>query len=191
MAEFKVGDKLKCVDSRNMEHRLKYGCFYTVLDVTTILKGTLTLVPESGLSSFEAFPERFELVKEPTANGVNAEGQPILFSEADLKPFMRVVTRGNSYIVAERDGEKFLTRNSGWDEINFDLLDQYSLINEVYPQQHYNADFLDTLVGRDEVPLWKRQAPRTAQQIALEDAIEEAEKALNVAQQKLNELKGL
>lgn len=97
-ATFKVGDKVKCVDSSSYSS-IKFGAEYTIGLVLGDGDGELFLDEVEGCC-YE--PYLFELVASPPAyNGVDTNGKPMLFTVADLKPFQRVVTaRGDMGIVS-------------------------------------------------------------------------------------------
>lgn len=125
-----------------------------------------------------------------TTNGVDAEGNPLNFTKADLKPFMRVVLRdGTTYIVVENHSDKFFARENGYSysKPNENLLGAYTANDVVkvydYPPQH-NHILISLCKGK---LLWKRvEAPvKTEQEIA----IEALEKSIKDSQDKLIELK--
>lgn len=191
MAKFKVGDKIVCVNpGHNVE--LKLGDEYTVKYCGEQEQGS-SYPAQVGidLAQPEWSVDRFELVKEPAPNGVDAEGKAIFFNLTNLKSWMRVTTTNDyRYIVAELAGVTVLVREGAW-------CGEPRMTGSFALEAVYEApdpeDYLNLRAQGDLV--WKRQASKTAEQeaalAARNKAIEEAEKALNVAQQKLNELKGL
>lgn len=141
-------------------------------------------------------------LKEP-ANGVNAEGQPLDFTNAMMKPFMRVIRREGTVGIAissPQDGLVIVGKfqngcswTSGQDYLN--TLETYSDIMAVYEAPSNPGHLINKELKGDLI--WKR-VEKTAEQLAQEAAkaardvlIEEAEKALKSAQDKLAALKNI
>lgn len=190
---FKAGDKVVCKDNFGMQKFLSVGKQY---DVKGFSSGYLLVVQDNGIEG-KCFTYRFELI-EHTYNGVNAEGKAIFFDLANLKSWQRVVTVNDfRYIVAEQAGVTVLVRDGAWNG-EPSMTGSFAL-EAVYaapdPEDYLNLQAQGELV-------WKRQAQKTPEQAKAElaqeaavaarnKAIEEAEKALKIAQEKLAELKGM
>ena len=211
MAKFKMGDRIVCVNNDHVEDDLELGKEYTVLFCGDHELGS-TFPAQVGINSYfgEWADNRFELVKpQQEPNGVNAEGKASYFSQDMLKPFMRVVTKSEGTWVCTTTEEDIKTGEplvlsrlvgNGWNRSMFldggdDAHEEEYVVQEVYEVMYRYERFAENAQLK---LIWKRQAPKTSEQLAQEaavtarnKAIEEAEKALNVAQQKLNELKGL
>lgn len=140
----------------------------------------------------------------PAPNGVDAEGKAIFFDDNMLKPFMRVERQEGTFgiFVGNVNGSGPSTVGgfkNGCEWTSHFRLDQdgdYSETVAVYAAPEYTSKYLD--VNARGKLIWKRQVPKSSEQLAQEaavatrnKAIEEAEKALKVAQEKLAELKGL
>ena len=188
MEKFKIGDKLQVVDDRG-------GPGYVIGEI-----GIVTFVnvcktsPEYttytiGNKDGGMCAKRFKLYKEkPVANGVDANGKELNFDEGDLEMFMRVVDRaGRTWIVGPESQGK-LTLQTGGGYIYF-----YQTDKEASDQPEYIADYIyaapkacSALDFKHKGNLiWKRQAPKTAQQIA----VSELEASIKASQEKLEQLK--
>ncbi len=196
MAVFKLGDKLEVIDDSGC-----LECYETgeVGIVTYVRDGSYLMYTldykEGGMYAkrFKLIATAAELAKEKTvANGVDGDGKALNFSESDLKPFMRVVVRGDSFIVVVKDCKNFLvTPNSvqGCSGPNW-LAPAFSdgrwKIEEVYNYPDSICNMLS--VQHHGNLLWKR-CTKTAQQIAQEKSVKELEDSIKASQEKLEQLK--
>ena len=141
------------------------------------------------------YPRRFKLYKEPRMNGTDAKGNPLNFTEDDLKPFMRVVIKtGESFITVSKDNvmrlltpysvHGFIGPNWLTPRENDHAHGEYE-ITEVYAEPDCISEMLD--VTKHGKLIWKRNPQKTAKQIA----VEELETSIEASKAKLAELKGM
>lgn len=131
--EFKVGQKVKLTDQRNYG-AVTTGAEYTVMEVHG--KKMLLNAHKDFLYPFCDF----ELASTP--NGVDAYGESISFTLADLKPFQRVVLRNahHGIITSSENGTLAVTfADSSWTQA--ELEDNDWGIVEVYapPANHWQG----------------------------------------------------
>lgn len=207
--KFKVGDIVRCVNS--MGHSLLEGEKYVVSSVVEFegeyIAPAVNVVNKDGGSDIYGYEYRFELAEDtkPAPNGVDAQGNPLHFTQEDLKVFMRVERTEGTFGIyvgnVEHEGHCVVgdfNNGSTWTS-EFDVdedIGKYAETIAVYEAPYNVPDYLDG--GKLGNLIWKRTPPKTAEQLAQEaavatrnTAIEEAEKALKQAQERLEALKGM
>lgn len=181
----KVGDKVVCVEQGIQHEGLIYGQHYVVEK----LKSAHITVKDN---YYDWFPKRFKLLKEKTVtNSVDNNDKPLNFTEANLKPFMRVsLVNGQSGVVIERDNSKFICLDDGeWVSITFStnsIFEAGFVIHSVHTAPHFSGGYKLLKSDYKGDLVWKAIPAKTAQQIA----VEELEAVIKDANEKLAILKG-
>lgn len=180
---FKKGDKIKCINNTGYagDGSLTVGKVYEVLRD----QGTSECVRINVNEGYEYGPyaSRFEPV--PKANGVDAKGNELAFTDADLKPFQRVKMGDGRFVMVTLNerGETGLTyEGESWmpARINHDGGHGEYDVQAVYAPPRNHVDGL-TMAMRGEL-IWKRADTAKLQAIKAADAaVAEAEAALNAA----------
>ena len=166
---FKVGDKVKCL-LKDGHSFIEVGNVYTVDDVSST--GNIDLLEIRGFY----YPKSlFEIV--PAYNGVDADGKPVLFTVADLKPFQRVVTVGgeDAIVTMDGDGKVALTFPDGfWNDAYFDDRGTGNGIVKVYCAPEHGCSLDTAKRGPLIFKATNAAAESAAALAALEAAIESA-----------------
>lgn len=133
-------------------------------------------------------------IKNPSPNGINANGTPIYFDKTMLRMFDRVVTesRGTWLVTAVNPDDLILNSKDGWmGELYEDNDYGYDVVS-VYAETNNRNDRLD--VDKKGALRWKRKefpvedTPAQKQKKELLKSAEVAKKALEDIQKQINEL---